>query len=110
MLDLAADSSMFMGDFGEPITLRNKQTDAERSITAVVNRETFQPIPGTNMTPSPRMTIAVPNSSVTGITSQELDNDIWSVLIPIEVGGEAIERRLGAMLQQDDGVLTIEVM
>ncbi len=111
MLDLAADASRFLGEFSESVTYHPAGGGPDRAVVAVVDRQLPQPVdevPGTSR-PLSYCVLVVANSAVTGIASTELNTGGDEISVPARQGGAAVRRRIASLIDQDAGLLTLEV-
>lgn len=111
MLDLAADSAVFVSDFGESLRFRASVTSTARTITANVNREPVQddtagPYSGSR---KPTMHIMCRNNSTLGVTPDEVVGDESEVEVSFRAGGTARWRKVLRVLRQNTGCVLLEV-
>jgi len=105
-LDLTGDAQTFLHDFGETVTYKPR-SGKPRAIKAVVDRSPPAPVePGAI---APLATITVANDQHEGIASDQLDTGGDEVDMAVRVGAEPTTRTITALLDQDDGMITLEV-
>jgi hypothetical protein len=94
-----------MAVHGEPVTYY-PQAGGSRSITAIVDRDQIQSVPGGS---SPAARIMVRNDVTLGITSAEFDRGGDRIGFPINIGGAADIRPAKQMPAQTAGMIVLEV-
>ncbi len=113
-LDLASDAALFLGDFGESIVYKPRPTQAvpspaPRTITAIVDREPPAFLLEANGLAVPTVHIIVRNSATMGISSDEIDTGGDQVDVALRLGQAATTKRIVRIVQQDAGILRLEV-
>ena len=114
--EIADEYKVFLREFGEEITYRPKD-GLNRTILAVVDRDPPAPVEGAGEgVMGKRIVIWVANneSSIAidefgGIAVDELNTGGDEVDLPVRLGKTAETRQLGQLLEQDGGMLSIEV-
>jgi len=105
---LIATAAEFLERFGETVTYVPYGGDV-REITAIVDREPLAPVPGIDSGHSDMLTVTVANSSVSGISSDEIDTGKDKISLPVRYGEAAVQKRLPKIISQDAGMLILEV-
>jgi len=80
-----------------------------REIKAIIDYEGIDGLGGAPHGKSYTIEISVVNNSTTGISSSELDTGGDKVTIPKRIGETAANRRITKIIEQDEGILTLEV-
>ena len=94
----------------ETVTYRPAGVSAnDRSISAVVDRNPVAPVADTPGHLRPNLIVHVLNSATTGISAGELDCGTDILLLAARVGGAAEEMRIARPIEQDAGMLALEV-
>lgn len=106
--DIIDGSGDFLSEFGEDIKYL-PNGGGEREIRAVVDRELPAEIPGAGQGQSSVIIIIVANSATTGISASEIDTGGDKVELAMRMGETVKQRRITKMIQQDAGMLTLEV-
>lgn len=106
MLDLSADAAMFGGDFGETVVYHPQGRPARTLERINVEREGLGAVAGGDGV-GPSFVISVPNDPDIGVTRSELDRGRDHFELPVRVGGETTRRRVVAVGEEDDGMLTL---
>jgi hypothetical protein len=81
----------------------------ERTITAIIDREQPGELPGAGQGISPITRITVANDAVKGISSSEVDAGGDRVELALRIGETPQLRRITQIVEQDAGMLTLEV-
>jgi hypothetical protein len=103
----------FSGDdyisvYGEPTTIVYlPRGGGSREIEAIVDWEEEADVAGTAL--SPLIEILVKNNATDGISSNEIDRGGDKVRIPTRIGGSTQDRAIKRILNQDCGMLELEV-
>jgi hypothetical protein len=107
-IDLKADVTAMLADFGEIIVYRPYAKPA-RSITALVNRRPREVFDETG-TPLPKLSIAVANDEFTGISSSSMDIGRDRVEVAERYGEARTVRLIGEIIgEHDAGMIELEV-
>lgn len=105
---ITANVDPFFAHFAEEVVYRPNGGD-DRTIMAVVNRRPPAPATADGGGLAPMAIISVRNSEEDGIGSRELDLGMDQILVAEKIGQEARPRSFGALVDQDDAILTLEV-
>lgn len=81
---------------------------ANRSILAIVERETVDVLSQDGEHAIPQCTIYVANSSTSGISSAEIDVGLDAVELPEREGEIAVRRTIVRMQEHDNGMLILQ--
>ena len=107
--NLAAEASYFASAFGEAVTYKPRG-GGSRAISAVVFRKQPEPIgTGGAGVETTLAEIRVENNSSTGISAAELDTGGDKVTLAMRSGETAIDHRITQLLNDEDGMLSLEV-
>lgn len=93
-------------DFAEPVTY-TKATGSTRTINAVVIRDQWGSIPGTE-TEAPLIEVHVANDATSGITSSEIVVGQDSLALAVRVGQAATRRFIQRIISHDEGMLVLQ--
>jgi len=104
--DLTVGGAVMMSKFGESVTYTPLNGSA-RVITAVVDRE--PPAPAGSPVSEPRIEVTVYNDATTGISTAELNTGGDMLTAAWRIGGDEQARRIVGVVQQDSGMVTLEV-
>lgn len=114
-IDLANDAGVFLNDFAEAVVYR-PLVGPPRSIQAIVDRE---PPAWLREPPAwlaeadgvlvPQLHVVVRNDEAAGIGADEVDTGGDRVDVPVRVGGTAVTKNVVRIVQQDAGLLRLEV-
>jgi len=113
---LQTDAELFLKEFGEEITY-TPSNGSPRAILAIVDRNPPEDIPEAPVGGMQKsITIQVANRStsisdddVGGISSAELDTGGDTVTLAVRIGGTPQVRPIAKLLEQDAGMLQLEV-
>jgi len=89
--------------------LEKSRSSVSRQILALVNRQPIAEIEGAPHGHGPRLEIEVENSSVSGISSGEIDIGRDKVRLIVVLDEEAQEMRITKILSHDEGMMKLEV-
>lgn len=111
-LDLAADSSVFVDDFGESVRFRASSSSTARTLTAVVLRspaddDSDSPFSGTRQQPT---RIRLRNDTGKGVKPEQITIDESQIEVAADVGEFKRWRNITRIVQQDAGMVLVEVM
>lgn len=107
-MDLTVTAGTFLAHFAEDVTYQ-PNGGTPRSIRAVVDRRQPSTLDGVAGSYAARAVVSVRADSELGITPAELDLARDQLVLPLQVGGTPEARQFGAVLAQDNGLLTVEV-
>jgi len=110
-LDLAADSGIFVGDFGESVGFRLSSLIDTRTVTAVVNR---MPISDDGDTPfsgrqSPVLHVLFRNHATLGVLPSEVVADASQIETSFPMGATARWRNVLRIVRHNAGTVLLEV-
>ena len=114
--DLAQDAVAFLTDFSETVTYHPASGES-RQIKAVVDRSPPADLPGAPAGAlAPKATIAVANrataisdDTIGGISTSELDTGGDMIALAVRIGQDPTQRPLKRVVNQDAGMITLEV-
>jgi len=102
------DADVFFSDFAEAVIYR-PHAGRPRSILAVVDREPPAFLAEANGPQTPGLHVIVRNNATEGISAAELDTGLDTIDVASRVGGEVTTRSIVRLVQQDAGLLRLEV-
>lgn len=105
---LSEDADIFLSIFGQAITYYPRG-GGSRAIVGIVDQEQVSGIPGVPGANTPPARITVKNSATDGISSTEIDTGGDKIGYSVRIGQAAQSRRIGKIISQDHGMLTLEV-
>jgi hypothetical protein len=113
-LDLAADAALFLTDFAEAVIYKPRPTlavpaPAPRTIQAIVDRNPPAFLMEADGFSVPTIHLVVRNSASAGISSAEVDTGGDQVDVPVRLGEAAVTKSIVRIVQQDAGILRLEV-
>lgn len=115
MLDLAADSAVFMQDFAETVRFRAAPGGASpRSVRANVNRQPIDEAnsPGDSPTAgrrSPKLHVMLRNHASLGVLPTEIVADTSEIEVAYPLGAAVRWRRVLRIVKHNAGCLIVEV-
>jgi len=102
------DADDYMAIFAEATTITYLPSGGgSREIEAIVDWEEESDVAGSSL--SPVIEIQVRNSATDGISSNEVDRGGDKIRIPMKIGGSTQDRVIKRILNQDCGMLELEV-
>ena len=101
-------NNAFKSAFGQTIVVLPDGV-TERSITAIVDYNEIEPVPGMPHGKAQNITITVDNDATTGLSSAEFDSGLATVKVPEAIGKAAVTKRLSKIIRQDAGMVTYQV-
>ncbi len=105
---LKAANSSFRTAFGQTIIVLPDGA-TERSVTAIVDYNEVEPMPGMPHGKAVNIQITVDNDAATGLSSAEFDSGLAAVKVPEAIGKAAVTKRLSKIIRQDAGMVTYQV-
>lgn len=93
-------------DFAEPVVY-TKTTGAQRSINAIVSRDQWGTVPGTD-TEAPLFDVHVANSTTLGISSDEIAIGKDKISFAVRIGQPPTSRTIQRIVSHDEGMLVLE--
>lgn len=115
MIDLTLFTAAFLQVWGETIHYLpgsagvTTTAGAGREITACVERQVRAAVQGPGDVLRPHMLVYVANSATIGISAAELNTGRDLLTIPFKVGGTPEAFHIVRVLNQDEGMLVLEV-
>lgn len=107
--ELIATRTAHLSGPGESVKYKPIAGGDPRTITAVVTRDGTEELTGAGYGHSPLTTIFVANDNATGISSDEIDTGGDLVELVIRIGESVEDRRITKIIQQDAGMLELEL-
>lgn len=107
--ELIATRTDHISVFGESVKYKPVGDGDPRTINAVVTRGRPEELEGADYGHSPLTTIFVENNNVTGIASDEIDTGGDMVEYAVRIGEAVEDRRITKIIQQDAGMLELEL-
>lgn len=106
-MDLTADQSVFLADFGESVVYRPTGGGTVRTISAIVDRNPPEAFGEVGNTPAFFVTVA--NSATTGIAMSTISMRADMLDISERHGEAAVSRRIARIVRHDAAMITLEV-
>ena len=107
--ELIATRADHISVFGESVKYKPTGGGGSRTINAVVQRGRPEGLDGADYGHSPLATIFVENNNTTGIASSEIDTGGDMVEYAVRIGETVEDRRITKIVQQDAGMLELEL-
>ena len=106
---LANATDNWLDTFGEDVEYWPVGATSGRQIKAVVQRHVNEDLEGAPHGHAPRITVHVANDGTTGILGTEVDRGGDEIKLAVRQGGTPEKRPINEILEQDAGMLQLEL-
>lgn len=107
--DIIATRTAHLASCGESVKYKPTGGGDPRTITAVVTRGQPDELEGAGFGHSPLTTLFVANDNTTGISADEIDTGGDMIEYAVRIGESVEDRRITKIVQQDAGMLELEL-
>ena len=105
---LTETASEFTDVFAEDVTYWPR-AGGSRAIKAIVSRQTPEQLPGEARAHGMTITVTVENNATSGISSSEVDTGGDKIELARRIGETPIKRAINKILNQDAGMMELEL-